>query len=54
MNVSQFDQLAAAFTDHAKVLSEYMKKLQDEGFSRQETLQLTINFQTNLAMLSRE
>ncbi|WP_181022634.1 hypothetical protein [Brevibacillus laterosporus] len=54
MNISEFDQLAATFTDHAKVLFEYMKKLQDVGFSREEALQLTINFQTNLAMLSQK
>ncbi|WP_158642124.1 hypothetical protein [Brevibacillus laterosporus] len=45
MNISEFDQLGAFFTDHAKVLFEYMKKLQDVGFSRQEALQLVISLQ---------
>nr|WP_162305524.1 hypothetical protein [Brevibacillus laterosporus] len=50
MNISDFDQLVAFFVDHARVLSEYMKKLQDEGFSRQEALQLTLNLQTNIIL----
>ncbi|QOT01471.1 hypothetical protein JNUCC42_03675 [Brevibacterium sp. JNUCC-42] len=44
----------AALGDLAKSLTEYTKKLQDEGFSRQEALQLTINYQTNLMMLGKK
>ncbi|MGG3873116.1 hypothetical protein [Brevibacillus laterosporus] len=54
MNISEFDQLSAFLSDHTKILSEYMKKAQDEGFSRHEALQLTINFQTNMMMLSNK
>lgn len=54
MNISEFDQFSTFLIDHTKILSEYMKKVQDQGFSRQEALQLTINFQTNLMTISQK
>ncbi|NKQ20664.1 hypothetical protein [Brevibacillus laterosporus] len=39
MNISDFDQLSTFLIDHTQILSEYMKKAQDVGFSRHEALQ---------------
>lgn len=46
--IHAFDQLRAALRDLAPVLYSYHSKLQKEGFSKKEVLQLVIELQRSL------
>ncbi|MCM3141675.1 hypothetical protein [Brevibacillus sp. MER 51] len=48
MNLGQFDQLVTALGEMAVTMANYMKKLESEGFTRQEAFQLCVRLQTDL------
>nr|WP_162305428.1 hypothetical protein [Brevibacillus laterosporus] len=50
MNILDFDQ--SDMDQLAKILSNYMKKAEDLGFSREEALELTINLQATMMILA--
>ncbi|MGG1265171.1 hypothetical protein [Brevibacillus laterosporus] len=50
MNILDFDQ--SDMDRLAKILSNYMKKAEDEGFSKEEALELTMNLQAAMLMIA--
>jgi hypothetical protein len=48
MNIGNYDQIVTALGEMAVTLAEYMRKLEKEGFTRQEAFQLCLRLQTDL------
>lgn len=48
MNIGQLDQLLAAIVDLAKITKKYYETLIGQGFSKQEALYLTAEFQSSI------
>lgn len=48
MNIGALDQLLAALNDLSTAVMDYNKKLRAAGFSKDEALVLTVNFQNSM------
>lgn len=48
MNTADWDQMMAAFRDVAETLAKYRDELLKQGFDRQETMRLVIQYQISM------
>ncbi len=52
--IHEFEQMTATLIDMARMLSKYREELENEGFTREESVQLCVSCQDSLFTKARE